>query len=198
MTTVDILTTSVRPEMMPLCAWLWDHNRLGVGADTCHRVRQDPGKSRAATLKGMVAASTADFFILADDDDYIAPGYLRRCLDRISDAEYYGEIPERYYLMTKPYGGAYGESTKRPMLFQTFTLYRRGGNPFNGKKRYGPHTTDLIVMRGLMADPSTAITTRKNTYSPEHWPALDSGNTKLREWLADDPGAFDRYMEMSR
>lgn len=193
--TIDILTTTIRPEMIAHCKWMFD--RQDVDAELNHTIhvalnRIGTRDHRLACLKTLMEKSTADYFMIADDDDYVGPGFVRRCLDRIGTADVYGEIPTRVYLMT----GAYGEGTDRTTLFRTFTLYRKGFNAITPSDHHGPFADDLIIIRGMMADPGTSITERKNTYDEKHWPNLDPEYDKLQEWLAKDPTAFDRYMEL--
>lgn len=205
---IDVLTTSAHPEMVDFCRWMFSRQRASAEIQHFVHVSSKAGdkEDRSKSLREMLQASEAEFFFFADDDDYVAPDYIGRCLDRIGDAMLYGEIPSRSYLMNPP---AYGHSIKRKKLFSTFVLFRREirsvilrcleTGSFDGalEGQWSHAGNRLIIMRGLMQRPEESITARKNRYAPQHWPYLDFERRKLCEWLEQDPEALDRYLRFA-
>ena len=202
------VTTTIRSEMVDICAWLMKRQTVPVD-HVIHFPDSGEDRGRWGELHHALArAGQADYFMLVDDDDYIGPQYLERCLERIGRSGVYGEIPSRVYHVS---GRRYGEGRKRTRLFSTFSLFAdrhrkvvleelRSKQPalmLEPILRGAPtpqHAEDLVIIRGAMRDPATAITRKKNidaTVYPEEDPDL----SVLKAWVGDD--AAERYLACS-
>ena len=200
---VEVLIPCAYPEMADMARLIWSRQESQFSIF----LKDEPGNARGRwdTLARMVEMVDAEFFMLGDDDDYVAPGYVAHCRAKIGSAVLYGEIPSRTYLLRGP---AYGEGCGRTKLFSTFTLFRtkalrervlaalRSDKPGGGLKPIleqqwrPPHSRQLTIMRGLMDEPGQAITTRKNSDSEEVWPLRDEGHKKLRQWVDAEMFAY--------
>lgn len=200
--TIDVLTTSAHPEMLPHWQWLLD--RQTTDAEIVPHWSQARTKGdkndRARSLAYLVTDSTADYFAMMDDDDHCDENWLARALDNI-DGGMYGERCYRAYLLHKP---AWGEmQTPRPEPFLTNMVFAKRHKRFAldlifGKtkltKREWPLSDGWVIMRGLMTS-GDGITARKNRYTDKHWPHVDTDDrAKLREWVGDE--AHEHYMGM--
>lgn len=205
---VDVLTTTIHPELVDHCKWMVARQK---GADVRHLINlskrssvRTPRDDKCAAQHRLLEESDADCFLFADDDDYIPPNFIRDRLNDLGDNDqgYSGVIPTRHYLLNH---GAYATGKARKRCFLTFVLFRgdtikqRILSALRGERRLhhvGSHSSEIIVMRGVMADPRTSMT-MKNTYSRRYYPNRDKTRTILREWLQNDPEAFDRYMRLT-
>lgn len=206
---VDVLTATAYPEMLPMARWLI--KKQDYRGPVNHIIRQGPPTGRQIDRRKlqvqMLRHSHADYFMFADDDDWLGSSYLRHLVKRIGDAQVYGELPKRIYYMRTP---SFGEAEKQRPLLSVFTLYSadvrqevldglikgevhsKGLGPVLARCTDPPFTDEVIVMRGLMNQPENAITARKNRYDSKVFPCMDPEFEKLLEWVG--PQDFAYYM----
>ena len=169
---VEVIATSVNPEMRGWANLVWRRQTCPV---QFRLHRSDGSRGREGDLAAMVRKldDDTDFFMLADDDDYVAPEYVEHCLSRIHSEPIYGEIPYRTYMLRRQ-SGLSGKT--RSKLFQTFTLFRRDeadvvlrcltkranwADLWSLQADPVQHSPMLCIMRGMMDNPSRAITARE-------------------------------------
>jgi hypothetical protein len=206
---VEVFVTSVYPEMHGVAEMIW-----GRQHGDCHlRLdRSDRSKSRWEALADLVEGmdDDTDFFMLGDDDDYVSPDYVEHCPQRAEERGLYGEIPSRTYMLRRQSGK---EGFGRTRLFSTFVLFRcdlrrqvlqalRSDKPakslqviFAQHQQSPPHSDKLVIMRGMMDDPASAITARKNVADKALWPRNDRDYAMLRDWV--DEGMFEYLLRFA-
>lgn len=197
--------------MEETCRWLYGRQSYSgtvnhtYDLSTVKGSREDRKRRQVALLQ----ECRSDLFMLTDDDDYVDPGFLERAVLGLQNGMY-GEMARRTYLLSRP---SYGESSVPPELpFVTMMVFDRAqwrkvlmsairSGTTKDILRQGPTWSmsgNWIIMRGMMKDSGSSITTWKNFYSNRHFPNKDPNLDQLRAWLADDPEAFQRYREIAK
>lgn len=208
---IDVLTTTVYPEMREHAEWLID--KQDYEGPTRHLIATGPPVGGRTARYGLqtelLKKSDADLFMFADDDDYLPSWFIRRCVSELRDGDVYGMIPDSIYFLR---ARAYGDGTKRDRLFITFTIYQgrvresvlramESSDPPAAMSRilaahtHPPISPNLIIMRGMMDDPSLAITARKNRLDRKVFPRDDPYLVKLEEFSGKDVGVYRKFAE---
>lgn len=214
---IDILTSCANPEMEQWCRGMV--RRQNYDGEINHQMyvtdRKGDKDERWLAFADLVHANDSEYFLMMDDDDYVAPQYLRHCITLIKDTDCYGELPSRTYNLRVR---GWGEGRGRDKLFTTFVVFHDRSRkmvvdamhkaspahelaPFlKSQVKNLVHTPRLVVMRGMMDKPEQAVTTRKNMDDASVWPNKDLKFETLKEWVDEEAfaelmGFVDRWAE---
>lgn len=200
---IDVITTTIHPEMLPICAHLVGNQTVPV----THTISHDKARPRASALGTLLTRCSAEFFAIVDDDDFIPPDFLARHIQNLRDypdASVSRELVSRVYHASGRYS-----ILREPRTFQTFSLYRIEIAPIMldeliYRRKSGAQLTEApllspsscVIMRGFMDHPETGNMDRagkpKNA-SPEFYPHKDPDGRVLEFWLESDSEAIDLY-----
>lgn len=162
--------------------------------------RWTPGENtQARNLLAAFGAIQHDLVVIAEDDDYLAPGYLQLMSDRLEQCSLAGESNARYYhvgarqfrIMHNLRHSSLGQCGMRAEMLPVLRMVCQAGQKFidielfRRAVNYGklfPASNSHLSMKGLPGRPGIGM---GHQAQPRGW-TQDANLDMLRRWIGDD------------